>query len=767
MKHLYLTLLSLMTMLYAGASSADITGRVCESDSIPVEFATVTLLQLPDSVYVAGAVSDASGLFRIEMDNSVKSILRVEAYGYKDAIVPVSGQDMLIKLTPLTNELNEVVVTGKAPVIKSEAGKFVIIPNELTKLATDGFNLLAMAPMTSVSEDRIDILGKSNCKLYINGKEPKETQAAVVTRLRELPPQYIKSIELITSPGAREAADFSGGIVNVIIDDPREGLIGFTNIKLKYTNNRPSTNATLLIGTNYGKLSTATTLSYQNENALSRSETNYYYPLLDKSVFNSAETHTHANGLTLGFTAEYALKTNMDLGAALFLGGGQVKTSSYTSTVTRENGVEKPSYFSETNRQPFSRPNVGGTLFYSWRTDSKGSELNVRADYASSIAKNNLDQYFDEEVIIDNRSNSAETFKVKADYTHIFTDHLNLAVGYHLYATSRHDRRDYNLTPDDFHYQETINAAYAQADWTINKQMSLAGGVRYEYTHYNSFQEATNENYSRNYSNIIPNLSFNINLPHKQSLSIDFSPHISRPYYEWLNPYKNWTSDNSYTVGNPYLKTQTVWTINLYYRFLQGFALSVYGSSSKNAPIEYILNESDGTAVRSYDNNGTNNNACIKLQYSKYLFNLWQIKTEVSADYSNCKAIALNQNIGYVTWDGRFELGNYFRLSRKHGLTGSFLYRLYTPFKNTYSERSWKQQFWIEATKSFRFGGALSLTAFIPIGTRTNTYSTDQFAYRQHNLGNNFDIYLSFRYVFGKKTVRSTQYQPNDADISR
>ena len=82
--------------------------------------------------------------------------------------------------------------------------------------------MLRKVPLVSVDgEDNIQVNGSSNFKVHVNGKpntlmsnNPKEV-------LKSLPANSVKSIEVITDPGAKYDAEGVGGILNIITTEGR------------------------------------------------------------------------------------------------------------------------------------------------------------------------------------------------------------------------------------------------------------------------------------------------------------------------------------------------------------------------------------------------------------------------------------------------------------------------------------------------------------------------------------------------------------------
>lgn len=65
MKTNYILLFALMLMVSLKSSAQIFSGRVIGENQLPVEYATVALLSVPDSALVGGAVTDSKGVFKI------------------------------------------------------------------------------------------------------------------------------------------------------------------------------------------------------------------------------------------------------------------------------------------------------------------------------------------------------------------------------------------------------------------------------------------------------------------------------------------------------------------------------------------------------------------------------------------------------------------------------------------------------------------------------------------------------------------------------
>ena len=138
-----------------------------ESDTVPVPYAAVSLLQASDSTYITGAMSDEEGIFSFNIPSTDK-LVRISGVGYKTLILPASDS-IVVMLQPSEQSLEGVTVTAVRPAFKMERGLFVsnIQGTVFSKLgkATD---VLQQIPMMSM--DGLSVLGRGTPLVYINNK---------------------------------------------------------------------------------------------------------------------------------------------------------------------------------------------------------------------------------------------------------------------------------------------------------------------------------------------------------------------------------------------------------------------------------------------------------------------------------------------------------------------------------------------------------------------------------------------------------------------
>ena len=204
-----------------------IIGKVVDTSSkSPLEYATISLIKSDDNKSVNGAVSNNTGNFTIDGITSGKYHVKVEFIGYN----PVTLPDIIITGKPETINLKSISLEKSAKTLAAiniTAGK--LIENKIDKLvynaekdissqtgvATD---ILKKVPMVSVDVDgNVELAGSGNVRFLINGKPSTAFGSNIADVLQAIPASQIKSIEVITNPGAKYDAQGLGGIINIVL----------------------------------------------------------------------------------------------------------------------------------------------------------------------------------------------------------------------------------------------------------------------------------------------------------------------------------------------------------------------------------------------------------------------------------------------------------------------------------------------------------------------------------------------------------------------
>jgi outer membrane receptor protein involved in Fe transport len=203
-----------------------ITGSVLDSASkAPLEYATVTLFFKGKTKPVNGATTDNTGSFIItEVRDSIFNIV-FESIGYnsytlKDVVINrkfITLKNIL--LSRKTGVLQGVTIVAQGKLIENKIDKMVFnAERDLTSQSGVATDVLKKVPQVSVDADgNVELAGSGGIRFLINGKPSSAFGSSITDVLQSIPASEIKSIEVITNPGAKYDAAGLGGIINIIL----------------------------------------------------------------------------------------------------------------------------------------------------------------------------------------------------------------------------------------------------------------------------------------------------------------------------------------------------------------------------------------------------------------------------------------------------------------------------------------------------------------------------------------------------------------------
>ncbi len=732
-----------------------------DAERQPVPGAVVSFYTLPDSALVDAVTSDDEG--RVAFANATAMALRVQALGFLPFVAATGEVGDTLRLDRPTNQLRELVVNAR-PVMQRTAGQFTYLPNDLRSKTDNSYELLRLVPLLDVSDRGISIFGKGASRIFINGRDPMIGLEATMEMLRATPPSHIVRIEIITAPGSRYSAADNRGIVNVVLSNPYEGIRGSMTASARYEAGRVAPYYSLWLGASKGKFNASASFSYYSSNTLFKTLGNYNYTDLNRHVTNLSRTSEYYFYLSGAITATYDFTRKSFLSLGFRINDGKSYNKTRVITETTENGAPAvPSTSDIHSRSPFAGPNYGFVGYYSLKTDNKGSKLEIAADYFTSRTRNNTDYLFDATAAYQSESQASDGIHFRSDYSHVFNSSHNLNAGYDFFRSKVDDDFDFYAESNRFIYREMVNSVYAswRAQWS--DAFSTSAGLRMENTNTDGQLINTGERNKRNYTGIFPTISLSLDLPRgNQSISLDIDRSIFRPWYHNLNPFVRWTSDNTYTKGDPNLEPVYPIFGMLYYRFLSDFTFYIQHLRKDDKRLEYNYTDHEGNTVSSITNGGKERYWEFCLKYNKTFWDKFNFSISTAACKSMDEGIIEGDYVQYRNTSWSIRTQNILMLP-KHGLQIYLSYALGSPGGMFTKERDrWDNSMYIEVSKRFKKGLQISLEC-CPISTkRQEYYNSSEYSYNMQWLTSIQYIKLQISYNFGKRRVRGA----NDADYT-
>ena len=608
-----------------------VKGLVCDSISNEgVPFATIRIFGETDSVSPVDLfATDENGFFFRQFKANGHLNISFESVGKKTAHVELTATaDETIDLgiiSMIDDEalLSEVEVVAMRHIVKADADKLSYSVSDDSDSKT--YTLLEMlrkVPMVSVDgEDNISVNGSSSFQVYVNGKPSVMFSANPSQSFKSMPASMVKSIEVVTNPGARYDAEGAGGILNIVMDR-KEGTDnkGYTaSIGLHGGNHGYDANVNVS-GQN-GKLSYSVNAMHNSMHPGNTDVTNDQI-FTDRNITTRTQGSPHMS-FTLGtLSADYALDSLSTIGISGAINNfGMHSTGDTYTSITNRQALPIMSY-SSIGSMDMNRLSASGTISFSHDfSDRRKSHISVI--YQVSSEKNKTINDFDfsdpdyENDILNladrKSSNRENTFDniIQADFsTHFHTRHsFDTGIKLNLRKSHSASSLDFLSGADDdnntrYHNRSNILAAYAEYTLPISR-LNAKAGIRYEYTWQDvNYDVSDDKDFSRDYSSLVPSASLSYNLSMSSNIALTYNMRIARPGISFMNPYIDRTDPTSISFGNPYLNPETTHNIGMAYNlFTSRLMLNARLSDSYTGNgIEQYRYLTDGLLTTTYGN---------------------------------------------------------------------------------------------------------------------------------------------------------------------
>ena len=555
MKQIIITMLLAFTTTGV-AAQGNITGRVIDEQSQPMLFVNVVLLNRADSAFIVGAVTKDDGTFTIETDRN-DELLKVSSIGYQTQYIQArKGNVGDIQMRPDNQTLGEVVVKGHVPSYRMTTGGITIdIQNSLLKDVGTADDVLSMLPQIQGSDGNFTVFAKGTPEIYINNKKVQNAR-----ELKQLKSTDIKSVDVITSPGAKYNAEV--GAVIRIKTKKHQGdgisMEAYSQVKynekwttyddatVKYRTGGLEVFGNMMINNgNHSEDNTVTTDIRANGNHVNIIQVcpnNFWYTMLGGQI-----------GASYDFNDENSIGFSYTLSGSLYEGG----TVQARQTITRNNALEgMVDQFIEMNIS--DRPQHEANIYYVGKAVKLGIDFN-----GSWIWKKNVRDQASFEHSLQLADRTVTTHNENRN--HMLAGKLvltypiwkgELSAGTEMSRSNSHgiySNVEQVMAPSNDEIKESNVAGFAEyklklGDWSLN------GGLRYEAvtSDYYSFGQYQTEP-SRKYHDLFPNLSVGWQ-KNKWGIQLSYNKRISRPNYQALNSNVQYDNRYEFEGGNPLLR---------------------------------------------------------------------------------------------------------------------------------------------------------------------------------------------------------------------
>ena len=628
----------------------NVSGKIEDSKTGEIlEYANISLTNTNWDKIIEGTISDSKGRFNMKKIRTGSYKISVSYLGYEIQSIDfeLTKKKPDIKLNDIllisNNEmLSEVKIKEQKPIFESKIGKIVYnAENDMNEGLNDATDVLRKAPLLTVDlEGEVSLRGSKNIKFLVNGKASTFFSSDIATALQMIPADEIKSVEIITSPGAKYDGEGDAGIVNIITK--RKVIDGYkSTVNGSFGNrmNKQSINLSLGKGRFGVSARASARYSWPREGRSNRVRRDWEGIDSEGDTIGlntlSQMSKTFGNWVGTGGSVNMYYDINAYNSIMSDIRFGSRGSFSDDSTTTYENNTIYKSYLETSGKNKNIEWSTDYTKTFSNDDDREFNiSLQIGGDLGDDNIKNSIEEINQYSTYNDEKELE---ITLQTDYVHPFMADNKLEIGAklinrdrELVSTTVSGFTKYSSPQNIFNYRQQVLSSYISSDWSFSNHIGLKTGVRYEYTIINGDFKGNQ------YSNILPNITLSKNFSKTKSLKLSYNNRILRPGIQNINPNILRNNENSTTEGNPNLSPanskQLEMGYNQFGRKYQG-SYNIYIKNT-NDIIESYSRIIDGDEVKKFENIGTSTNYGFNyfgsLRFDKFNirtgFNLYQYK---------------------------------------------------------------------------------------------------------------------------------------------
>lgn len=691
------------------AAQSTIRGTVMSSKTTPINYATVSLKELNKTGLIAQKHTDDSGRFEFGNISNGNYQVIVTYIGFEETVsklVNLEKSNQQIQLDTIylkqnSNDLNNVVITGKKPLIERKIDR-VIFNVEASISATGGnaIDALNVTPGVIFKEETINLIGKSSVRVMIDDRIIQLSGDDLYTFLSTIPSANIQRIEVINTPPAKYDAQGNSGLINIVLKKAKinawNATVGSNYLQNSYSGTTSLANFTY----NKDRLTISANLNFRDAKRLKTETSKIFYPGELWSIVNPLKINEKSISGQAG--VDYEISKVWSTGVQ-YLGNGikkNVSDNNLTTISDYENGIPE-SYISTAG----SRNQSIKINSYNWhnqfKLDTLGKNISTSLDYLNYGGPNArlfqgdlLDQ--NQDVIANNHFASVSknhqyivNYSAKVD-VEIPTQLVNLSFGGK--ASFSKTNNSINLTNTSqglnsfdtsqvnvFRYRENTEALYLTLGKKINKDWEVQAGLRTEFTQTSTHSLSTNQENKTNYVKYFPSLFLSYQAGQNGKFTTSYSRRINRPDYTDLDPFKIYATPYDYVEGNPFLSPSYTNNFELNYTY-KNFNSKVFYSRMTDAfnqvaIIDVSKNTTRNIMLNYFDAKSIGLEETINLNFyswwtsTNYFYVVWS--------KSNSNLIATPPNLEGV--NSAFRTSNDFVLNKDNTLLFNLTYHYNLP----------------------------------------------------------------------------------------
>ena len=575
-----------------------IKGTVTDAGSKkPLEYATVTLFIKGNQKPLTGTVTDKSGAFVLNDLQEGNYTIVFECIGYtpfsKDQLIVDKTHPVIdegpVSLIQKKSSLEGVTVVSQSKLVVNKIDKMVFnAEKDLSSQSGVATDVLKKVPQVSVDVDgNVELAGSGGVRFLINGKPSTAFGSNITDVLQSIPASQIKSIEVITNPGAKYDAQGLGGIINIILKTSNaKGYNGNLSLTAGTRIENGSFNINLR-NNNFGVnafVSGNQRLRSDNPFSADRfTKDGSSFDQLHQSGVNNFERHGVQAGLGFDWTLKKLNSITGNISFNQFGNSGHAYTDEYL-LLNSGSGIPVFKRINITNNFSFKNADIGLNYKRTFAKEGRELEFGLNNSFGNERNRSSTAQLSEPQDSLSygtqstNPGKTGET-EITLDYTEPFTKDVTLGLGskasfYDINSNAAvlaYQPVLYNYAPEsslsnNLSYHQKVYALYSELSFPLFAGIDAKTGLRYERTEISSyFSNAQHQAQVPGYNTFVPSLYLSKKFGESNTVKLSYSKRIERPDYRELNPFVNTNDPKNLSAGNPYLLPEIGHRIELAY----------------------------------------------------------------------------------------------------------------------------------------------------------------------------------------------------------
>lgn len=713
--NLFIRIVFLLFLTNAFSQEYEISGKLVDENNVSLE--NIEVLVYENDTIKGSGITDNTGNFTIAVE---PGIYKLRCYFIGKVIYATDFElNNTLNLGTIvsfdtSNTLKEVEITAKKKVIETKVDRTVFnVENSIRSSGSDGYQLLKGTPGVFVQGNSIKLVGKSSVSVMVDDRIINLSGDDLSNYLRNLSSDQIKSIEVITTPPSKYAADGISGLINIKLKkapvDSWAITLRANYIQASYptfaegvgfTFNKKRVTIVADFVKQEGSIKTLETVDteYTSENWESRTNRRDY-----------TDVYRGIAGL------DYKLTEKASIGFKYTGVFNKPDIDDFNKTSIFDKNTNQLESIIETDGYNNSKTdNNSLNVYYIQKLDTIGKLMTLDFDifdYKDSQNRifNSRERDVDTNVISNNYDatnigvQDLKNFSGKIDFE-IPTKWANYSFGgklswidntsdiqffEHINGVAIVDPNQTNI----FQYTENTQAVYFSAKKSFGEKWQAQLGLRFETTqtkgvtkYVDNTEDETNK---FDYDQLFPTAYLLYTPNENNNFSLNYSKRVGRPDYWALNPYKWYLSPYEIAQGNPYLQPSFTDNIEFTYNLKENWNFKLYYSQTTNGNAQIPLVDLNENPPITYYVRANFYDLSTYGSSISYFFNnisWWESSNSITAYYKDTK---FTKDVPAETQNGfSYTLGTYntFILNKKQNFFGEINFNYNAPYYSLFNE---------------------------------------------------------------------------------